>query len=136
MTGKGAFSPAARAAILDAHLGRCVSCGRPAAELHHRAPRGAGGTSNAAIGQPWNGLATCSFHHAWIESHRAHARLLGWLTTHPDPAVPYWTRIYGWCSWVLLNDDGPPCWAVRPFQPAPGPDAHAAVRAFLRQETT
>lgn len=131
----GAFTPQVRAAILDATLGRCAGCSRPVDEVHHRCPRRAGGTSNRDVGEPFNGLGLCRTHHAWAESHRAHAARLGWLTGRPNPDAPFWTRLYGWCSWVLL-DDGPPCWCTTIHQPPPGPDAHDAVRAFLRQGET
>lgn len=81
----GAFTPAVRAAILDAHFGRCVSCGRPAAEVHHRAPRRAGGTRRKAVAEPHNGIGLCPACHAFAESHRE----LTWcVRTHqPPPAV-------------------------------------------------
>ena len=129
----GAFTPGVRAAILDAHPG-CVGCGRPVTEVHHRAPRRAGGTRRVEVGAPYNGLGLCSPHHAWTERHRATAGFLGWLLHEPDPAAPFWTRQFGWCRWGLL-DDGPPCWCIQPFQPSPGPDADHAVGVFQRQET-
>ena len=132
--GPGAFTDAARAAILASHPG-CVCCGQPATELHHRAPRRAGGTRRPDVGAAHNGLPMCQRAHAWTESHRAHATRLGWLLHDPDPAVPFWTVRLGWCRWVLL-DDGPPCWCIQPFQPSPGPDADQAVGAFTRQEAT
>ena len=118
----GAFTPGVRAAILQAHPG-CVGCGRPVTEVHHRAPRRAGGTRRA--GSP---------HHAWAERHRATARLLGWILHEPDPHAPFWTTSFGWLRWALLDDHPPPCWCITHTDP-PGPDAHAAARAFSRQET-
>lgn len=35
---------------------------------------------------------------------------------------------------ALLDDHPPPCWCITYTDP-PGPDAHAAARAFARQET-
>ena len=128
----GAFTPGVRAAVVASHPG-CVGCGARATEVHHRAPRGAGGTSNRAVGAPFNGLPLCGFHHRWAESHRAHAALLGWLTPAPPPDAPFWTSAFGWCRWVLLTD-GPPCWCVQPFQPSPGPPHDDAARAFQAKE--
>lgn len=132
--GPGAFTPATRAAIRDSHPG-CVGCGSRVDELHHVRPRGIGGTSNAAIRQPWNGLPVCRSCHRIAESRRSLARDLGWLTTRPDPDEPFWTCRLGWCRWVLL-DDGPTCWCIQPFQTPPSPGRDAAARAFQHQEAS
>lgn len=102
----GAFTPAVRAAVLEATAGQCAGCGRRAAEVHHRCPRGAGGTSRASVGAPFNGIALCQQDHSWAESYRDHARQLGWLLTDPDPAAPWWAYGWGWRAWVEV--DG--CW--------------------------
>ena len=130
----GAFTPGVRAAILQVHPG-CVGCGQPVTDVHHRAPRRAGGTRRVEVGAPYNGLGLCSPHHAWAERHRATAGLLGWLLHEPDPHAPFWTTSFGWLRWALLDDHPPPCWCITQTDP-PGPDAHAAARAFARQETT
>lgn len=124
----GAFTDAARTAILQAHPG-CVGCARPVDEIHHRRPRGVGGTNNPEIGQPWNGIGLCHTCHRIAESRRALARALGWLTPTPTADVPYWTCRYGWCTWTLLGD-GPPCWCVAPFQSPPSPEATAAIHTY------
>lgn len=137
--GPGAFTHAARAAILAATGGRCAGCGSPGPlELNHRAARRMGGTSLRGLGQPHNGVALCNGPgtngcHAWSEANPDEARLLGWRLHEPDPAEPFWTVHLGWCRWVLL-DDGPPCWCVQPFQTPPSPGRDTAVRAFQRQE--
>lgn len=128
----GAFSPSVNAAIRRAHLDLCVGCARPVEEVHHRCPRRAGGTSNPAIAEPWNGLGLCCWDHAWSEAHRDHARLLGWLTHTPDPDAPFWTVRLGWCTWWLTDDTGPPTWLIRPFQDPPSPHAEQAAGAYLR----
>ena len=131
----GAFTPAARAAILTATLDRCAGCGSTwNIEIHHKRPRGMGGTSNALIGEPWNGAALCALCHSWTESHREVARLLGWLTPTPSPDVPFWTRPWGWAVWVLL-DDGPPCWCVLPVT-SPGPAHDRAVTTYCHERNT
>lgn len=136
--GSGAFTPAARAAILTATLDRCAGCGSTwNLSIHHRRPRGMGGTSNVLIEQPWNGLALCGDGvrgcHGWAESHRDTARLLGWLTPTPTPDAPCWTRVWGWVVWVLLDDE-PATWCVRPVEP-PSPDAERAVTTYRRERT-
>ena len=129
--GSGAFTPAARAAILTATLDRCAGCGTTHnLHIHHRRPRGTGGTRNTSIGEPFNGVALCHTHHTWAETHRDTARHLGWLTPHPHPDHPYWTLQWGWIAWTLL-DDGQPCWCIRLVNPPPGPAA-AAVHSIPR----
>ena len=130
----GAFTPGVRAAILQAHPG-CVGCGQPVTDVHHRAPRRAGGTRRGEVGAPYNGLGLDRGCHRWAESHRTQAGLLGWLLHEPDPDAPFWTVHHGWLRWTLLDDHPPPCWCITTTTP-PGPDAHAAARAFTRQEAT
>ena len=129
----GAFTPGVRAAILQAHPG-CVGCGRPVTEVHHRAPRRAGGTRRVEVGAPYNGLGTCRSCHSYAESHRTTAALLGWILHEPDPDAPFFT-ISGWLRWTLLDDHPHPCWCITHTDP-PGPDAQRAARAFAHQETT
>ena len=112
MTG-GEFTPAARAAIFETHHGLCAGCLRAADDPHHRRPRGAGGTSNPAVGEPFNGLPLCRKCHDWAESRRNLAYALGWLVREPSPADPWWSRLWGWRVWVILprEGDAPAVWA-------------------------
>ena len=130
----GAFTPGVRAAILQAHPG-CVGCGRPVTEVHHRAPRRAGGPRRVEVRATYKGIGKYYTNHAWDERNRATAGLLGWILHEPDPHAPFWTASFGWLRWALLDDHPPPCWCITYTDP-PGPDAHAAARAFARQETT
>ena len=93
-----------------------------------------GGTSNALIGEPWNGLGLCHQCHAWAESRRDTARLLGWLTPAPHPTAPFWTHPWGWLVWVLLDDD-PPCWCVTPTHTT-DPHRLAAVEIYQARRST
>lgn len=128
----GAFSPAVRAAIRDAHPG-CVGCGRPVEELHHVRPRGMGGTSNRDVGAPFNGLGACARCHRFAESHPGVAAALGWRTRVPSPDSPFWTLRLGWCRWVLLDAETQyATWCVSPFQEAPSAEAVAAAAGFQR----
>ena len=72
---------------------RCAKCGRVVAHLvrgiawsiHHRRPRGSGGTTLAWVNLPANLLILCGSGttgcHGWVESHRDEARHLGFLVT-------------------------------------------------------
>ena len=131
----GAFSPSVNAAIRRAPLDLCVGCARPVDEVHHRCPRRAGGTSNPAIAEPFNGIGLCRVCHNTAESQRDTACLLGWLLTTPSPDAPFWTVRLGWCTWWLTDDTGPPTWLIRPFQDPPSPHAHDAAGAYTRHRS-
>ena len=90
---------------------RCERCGTDDAlrwSLHHRKPRGMGGTRDPAINSPANVLLLCGSGtegcHGRVESNRAEAYVLGLLVhRNDDPArVPVELR-YGD---VLLDDEG------------------------------
>lgn len=71
---------------------RCVRCGAPATNIHHRRPRGMGGTRDPLANDPSNLLCLCGSGttgcHGWIESHRAEALRDGWLVSKwADPAT-------------------------------------------------
>jgi 5-methylcytosine-specific restriction protein A len=77
MTG---FSPKVRALILERD-GGCVICGRSygALQIHHRAPRGMGGSKAAWVNQAPNGITLCDEHHRWVEANRTEAEAAGWI---------------------------------------------------------
>lgn len=70
---------------------RCFRCARRLRwegrgiewSMHHRRPRGAGGTSLAWVGMAANALTLCGSGttgcHGWVESHRTEALELGYL---------------------------------------------------------
>lgn len=84
----------------------CERCGRARPEqIHHRKPRGAGGSRDPAINSPSNLLALCSQCHVEVESDRTKAYEQGWLVHREnDPAVvPVWLAFRGYS---LLAVDG------------------------------
>jgi 5-methylcytosine-specific restriction protein A len=90
---------------------RCEVCARPITgdhSVHHRLPRGMGGSRHAVINSPANLLLLCGSGttgcHGWIESHRETAYALGLLVHrgHSPAEVPVHT-IHGR---VLLRQDG------------------------------
>ena len=119
LTVVAAFSPQARAAVFEANLGQCAGCTRQAVEAHHRRPRGMGGSSDAAVGDPANGVPLCRSCHRWAETRRDEARRIGWLLAPgDDPAgVPWWASSWGFVRWVV-EDDG--CWLIELVQPKQG----------------
>lgn len=92
--------------VLARSDGACERCLRRTPEqLHHRKPRGAGGSSDPAINYPSNLLALCSQCHLEVESDRTVSKEQGWLVPfEQDPAeTPVWIAGLGK---VFLNDDG------------------------------
>lgn len=84
----------------------CERCGfAPPSQLHHRKPRGAGGTSDPAINLPSNLLALCAPCHLEVERDRDVAREQGWLVRneHNPANRPVWLAGRGYC---FLTDDG------------------------------
>lgn len=92
--------PASARAVLARSGGLCERCGRAGEQLHHRRPRGMGGTSDPAIHDPSNLVHLCAECHRWVESRRAVAVACGWLVTGvTSPAdtplfvAPGWFRV-------------------------------------------
>jgi hypothetical protein len=86
--------------------GSCERClRRPPEQLHHRKPRGSGGSSDPAINSPANLLAVCSQCHLEIEGNRTVSKEQGWLVRfeHSPAETPVWIAGLGK---VFLNDDG------------------------------
>lgn len=110
LAGQERILAASQAVVRRRDRGRCWVCQQPAEQIHHRRPRGRGGSSDAAVNQPGNLLSLCARCHCEIESQRAAAVELGYLVQ--SRRVPSMTPIWrsgvrpgdGW--WVLLDDDG------------------------------
>lgn len=92
---------------------RCVMCGRSVVDypssVHHRRPRGAGGS--ALLERPSNLVRLCGDGvrgcHGWLESHRETANLTGWLLPKLNLEIdPTEVPLLTYNGWVLLSDDG------------------------------
>ena len=89
-----------REEVFRAQRGRCRRCGRPippgsVRSLHHRQPRGMGGTRDPHVNHPAHLAFVCGSGttgcHGYIESHRAEAYEMGWLVRRPtDPCDVPW----------------------------------------------
>jgi hypothetical protein len=101
--------------IINRSGGSCEICALAAIDqIHHRVPRGMGGTKRKDIHQPSSLLGLCAPCHSMIESRREFALDRGWLVRQGhDPAeVPVvWQG-----RWVQLTDEG------RVFYPPTGRD--------------
>lgn len=93
-----------RAVTWARDAGRCLFCGMPATELHHRRPRMAGGTRDPRINGAANLAWLCARHHRWFESQRLVARAQGYLLG--DVANATLTPVESWRGLILLNADG------------------------------
>ena len=84
---------------------RCERCGaKPPQHMHHRKPRGRGGSSDPGINSPANLTAICAGCHDGIETHRSNAYRTGWLVyrQHDPAATPLTYR----GSLALLDPHG------------------------------
>lgn len=103
-----AFSDVVRARVMARSGGFCeiraVGCWDEASQIHHRRPRGLGGSKNPATGQASNALAVCVVCHSHAESHRSDALDRGWIVRqgHAPAEVP----VFRYGRWVLLDDEG------------------------------
>lgn len=109
----GGFSPATVRVILERDDGRCARCGVSvqldargvAWSVHHRRPRGMGGSRDPLVSSPVNGVVLCGSGvtgcHGHVESNRDQGRLHGWLVPKwRDPTeVPVEHWAHGW-SWI------------------------------------
>lgn len=109
------FAPAVEAQIIARDLGCCARCGGHVVHLervrawviHHRRPRGSGGTVIVWVNLAANGIVLCVRCHEWVESNRRKARELGFLVLlngiEKADEVPIEHKTLGL---VLLNDEG------------------------------
>jgi 5-methylcytosine-specific restriction protein A len=109
------FSPRVVALILQRDGGHCARCDRHVEhgirgldwDLHHRMPRGMGGTRNTWVNEAANGVTLCRECHNYVERNRADATDMGWLISRlgrerpTDKAILHARLGYG-----LLTDDG------------------------------
>ena len=100
------FPTRVREQILRRAGGRCEICGAtmPVSQIHHRRPRGMGGSKDTASGTAANGIAIHPRCHSTVESNRELALTKGWLLLQgADPAA---TPVKLWDGYYLLAEDG------------------------------
>lgn len=115
------ITPAARACVTERGGGRCEVCAaRPMTQVHHRRPRGKGGTWLASSTSPANLLAVCDPCHLRIESERTWALEQGLLLLPSDDAElrpVFLSHLYG-RGWFLIDAEGFISRADVPYIPA------------------
>lgn len=115
---KSGFSQDTLELILARSQGQCEImsqvCSFHVSDVHHRRPRGMGGTNEPSANLASNGIAVCRRCHMWTESQRTWALENGFILkqgmTDPQEAAIWWRcnrTDFGnaakvWC--LLLND--------------------------------
>lgn len=102
-----------REVVLERDGYQCVSCGVNVMgklySIHHRIPRGMGGTRRPEVNLPANLLLLCGTGttgcHGWVESHRMQARDWGYLIRR-DTAKPSWEPVFTANGWRRFDDEG------------------------------
>ena len=93
----------------------CEVCGGVVGsfQIHHRRPRGMGGSKIEIVGSASNGVLVHPACHTRIESNRNEARSNGWLVYQTDnpSLIPFKTYDD---NWVILNEDGSKTWTIKP----------------------
>jgi 5-methylcytosine-specific restriction endonuclease McrA len=105
----GQVRPTVRSRV-QARAGMCCEiCGVglmwSGGQIHHRQPRGMGGSREPARHQPQNLLFVCTRCHGEIESNRAHAQECGWLVPQVLNPAEVAVLITG-DRWRYLNELG------------------------------
>jgi len=107
-------SKTTRVLVLNRAKYRCEKCGVPLSEtlyysLHHRTPRGMGGSRQARLNLPSNLVAICGSGttgcHGGIESNRSISEDEGWLVSRYQEVAEVPLQIWG-VGWRYLTDEG------------------------------
>lgn len=98
-------TPEVRAIVWHRGEGRCVLCGCSRGEqIHHRRPRGIGGTRLDWINQPANLVLLCQSCHQHIETNRTVFRERGFLIPMGNLTAEQVPLIFPTCLVWLRND--------------------------------
>ena len=116
---QSAFSERTRELVRQRANNRCDLCGSRilagVAQLHHRSPRKAGGSSNADLGSPANALLLHVLCHARVEKDRSRSYSMGWLVHAWDNPAEIPVRLFN--GWFMLTVEG----ECVPTSPVPSP---------------
>jgi 5-methylcytosine-specific restriction protein A len=78
---------AVRQQVIERDHGLCARCRFQGNQIHHRRPRGLGGSTDPMINNVANLIFVCSPCHLAIELHRERSYAQGWLLKH-TPELP------------------------------------------------
>lgn len=118
--------------------GRCLRCGEPGTEHHHRDPKGMGGvTDNHGVHAVPNLVLACGACHRWAHRHPAQPALDGWLLHGRDPERTPILASTGWFDgWFLLTPGATHLWVARqpPHLPMSADEAAALAASLFTEE--
>jgi len=102
----GRFTEVTRAAIIERADRRCEIDGirLTNGQIHHRQPRGMGGSRLLQISSAANGLLLHPGCHAKVESDRTRSYMMGWLVRRG--IQPHSREVKLWDGWFILTADG------------------------------
>lgn len=93
--------------------------GAEAVHMHHRRPRGAGGSRREDTNLAGNSLYVCAQDHSWIELNRKKARdEFGWLISQFDSRPPSAVPVMYRGKFALLGNDGGVLYVPAPVRSA------------------
>lgn len=99
------FPPEVRDIVKNRAMESCEICGQERIEeIHHRRPRGMGGSRDGETNLASNALGLGRDCHRMVESHRYVAQLMGWLVSQRDRPSSVAVIYRGLRSY--LRDDG------------------------------
>ena len=100
------FSQKTREAVVERAKGNCEICGKAVGDpnIHHRRPRGMGGTKRVSTGSPANALYLHAGCHAWVEVNRSASIDMGYLIRQKQEATE--VAFLHHEGWMYLTDDG------------------------------
>lgn len=110
------FSRATRASVVARDRGECFICGRAwragVDSIHHRRPRGMGGSKGGDVNGAANGILLCGSGttgcHGRVEGDRRRGLEMGWLVSRLSSKGPaetaLWSPVRG--AWVMLDNHG------------------------------
>lgn len=103
---RGEFTEKTRSLIRQRAGSCCEICGirTLTGQIHHRQPRGMGGSKAGHISTCANGLYVHPKCHSMIEQNRKRAYQMGWLVASGLQPESTATRL--WDGWYLLTADG------------------------------
>jgi len=100
------FTEKTRGQIKERAEGRCERCGSMVRDshIHHRKPRGMGGTKRHGSCTTANGLFLHPSCHYYIENHRKESKEMGFILGQTED--PVLVPVFTFNGWVLLDIEG------------------------------
>lgn len=129
------FTDDVAAQIIARDLGKCASCGRHVAHLergtgygyalHHRRPKGMGGSGEPWINRAANGVLLCEEHHRAVHADPQGSYAAGFLVRRGIQKADEVSIVHAVLGLVLLTDEG----GFIPVEEGPTPESWAGEAA-------